>query len=194
MEQRICKCCGKLFEPSKNDKRIAFCSKECRLENRKKMGYGKKYYQEHKDRWQEKLKTEKYREKRKIYNEKRREKYKNNENFRNEIKEKVRDYYKQNPEVKMAQRLKPFGITLDEYHEMQKRQSGKCAICGAEIGDVKGNRLYIDHNHKTGKVRGLLCSSCNLGIGKFYDRIDLLQNAIKYLEEANGADIDMVRT
>ena len=63
--------------------------------------------------------------------------------------------------------MRRFGITAQDYKNMIEKQDYKCAICGSEIGDSLGNRLYVDHNHKTGKVRGLLCSECNFGIGKF---------------------------
>ena len=59
-----------------------------------------------------------------------------------------------------------------------------------EIPYRSRNKFEIDH--KTGKVRGLLCSECNFGIGKFKDNISILKKAIKYLEENDGTDIDMV--
>lgn len=88
--------------------------------------------------------------------------------------------------------MKQYGLTLDDYKELQKKQNGKCAICGAEIGNSEGDRLYVDHNHKTGKVRGILCSNCNIGIGKFHDNISLLKRAIEYLEKTDGTGSDLV--
>jgi hypothetical protein len=65
------------------------------------------------------------------------------------------------------------------YMVMLGRQGCRCAICG----DLPGKkRLAIDHNHITDKVRGLLCTRCNTAIAMFKDRIDLLKNAINYLE------------
>lgn len=192
-DKKICAFCGKEFVPSKNDERIKYCSNACYIGNRKTNGYMGKYYQENKQKWIDQMNTEEYKEKRKRYNENRRERYKNDEKYREEAKKKVRDYYKNNPEKRFAQHLKDFGITPDEYREIHEKQGGKCAICGSEIGDVMGNRLYIDHNHKTGKVRGLLCSDCNFGIGKFKDNIELMQKAIQYLEETDGTGSDMVR-
>jgi len=76
-----------------------------------------------------------------------------------------------------------FNITLDEYNEILLKQNNKCAICGKS---KNGNKVMcVDHDHNTGKIRGLLCSRCNLGIGSFTDDIDLLKKAIKYLEN-NG--------
>ena len=79
---------------------------------------------------------------------------------------------------------KNYNISLEEYDELLLNQNGKCAICGGE-GLIKKGNLCIDHCHITNKVRGLLCHSCNTGLGQFRDNIDLLNNAIKYLKE-NG--------
>jgi len=70
---------------------------------------------------------------------------------------------------------------------MLTAQGEGCAICGRKLGHKKGrsglpSRLVIDHEHKTGKIRGLLCSRCNSGIGIFEEKIELLEAAIKYLE------------
>jgi hypothetical protein len=67
---------------------------------------------------------------------------------------------------------------------MQKKQGGVCAICEKkETRKYKGKiiRLSIDHNHKTGEIRGLLCHGCNVGIGHFSDSIEFLLKAINYL-------------
>ena len=70
-----------------------------------------------------------------------------------------------------------FNITIEQYDEMFKTQNGVCAICGEKIKI----RLCIDHCHKTLKVRGLLCSHCNLGLGYFKDNLDILASATSYL-------------
>ena len=62
---------------------------------------------------------------------------------------------------------------------MKTNQNNKCLICGNE---QDGKDLAIDHCHTTNKVRGLLCNSCNLGLGCFKDNLDILASAIKYLE------------
>jgi hypothetical protein len=74
-----------------------------------------------------------------------------------------------------------YGIDLNEYHRMLLEQDGGCKICGAK--KPANNREYfcIDHCHTTGKVRGLLCNDCNVGIARFKDNCELLQNAINYL-------------
>jgi len=75
---------------------------------------------------------------------------------------------------------KKYGLTPDQYSQMLEQQGGGCAICGVT---PNGKRLAVDHCHTTGKVRGLLCSPCNTGLGVFKDNTDLLHNAVKYLEK-----------
>ncbi len=73
-------------------------------------------------------------------------------------------------------------MTVADYDELFEKQKGCCAICGTtDSGHNVTNHLLVDHDHSTGKVRGLLCSSCNLGIGKFKDDTNLLATAINYL-------------
>lgn len=77
-----------------------------------------------------------------------------------------------------------YGITADEYYEILEQQNNSCAICNStEVSNsrISSNKLFIDHCHETGKVRGLLCSKCNHGLGLFNDDEDLLQKAIDYL-------------
>jgi protein-arginine kinase activator protein McsA len=78
-----------------------------------------------------------------------------------------------------------FNLTLAEYNHIFSLQNGLCAICGKKC--KTGQRLAVDHNHKTGKIRGLLCRNCNTGIGFFSDEISLLVNAISYLKEHSDA-------
>jgi len=75
-----------------------------------------------------------------------------------------------------------FGITIFDYDEIFKKQNGVCAICGRPQSEFK-RKFSLDHCHKTLKVRGLLCSTCNSGIGFFDDDIERIENAIKYLIE-----------
>lgn len=72
-----------------------------------------------------------------------------------------------------------YGIGIDDYERMFHRQSGQCAICGKSVDGV----LHVDHDHKTGRVRGLLCFDCNSGIGKMKDDPAVLRRAATYLEE-----------
>lgn len=78
---------------------------------------------------------------------------------------------------------KNYGITLADYNKMLGSQSGRCAICGT--CDPKGRgAFHVDHCHKTTKVRGLLCSSCNTALGHFKDDPQTLERAVKYLRAA----------
>lgn len=82
-----------------------------------------------------------------------------------------------------------YGITSEEYEKLLEEQKGVCLICGRpeKVSDGKGGikKLHIDHNHTTGKVRGLLCNDCNVGLARFNEDVCILQKAILYLEENN---------
>lgn len=79
-----------------------------------------------------------------------------------------------------------FGMEPDQYHDLLDQQGGVCAIC-SQPETRKGRRyLAVDHCHTTGKIRGLLCANCNCAIGHFKDSTEILNNAIKYLEQRNG--------
>lgn len=79
-------------------------------------------------------------------------------------------------------KLKGYGLTVEEYYAILREQNGCCAICGGN--NPKQHRLAVDHDHVTGRVRGLLCHSCNSGMGKLRDSPDLLRAAILYLERS----------
>lgn len=79
-----------------------------------------------------------------------------------------------------------YGITKEQYEAMVLQQENKCAICKKEEKEKDGQRgttlnLSVDHDHKTGKVRGLLCRQCNIGIGRLQESVEVLQSAIDYL-------------
>lgn len=189
VREKVCAYCGRVFLPTKNDIRIKYCSKDCCRMDREKNHYMEQYYSANKEKWESKQRTLEYKQEK---NRKRRERYANDSAFRAKKKEEVHNYYQNNPDVRLNQRLKKFGINLNEYRRILKEQGGKCAICGSEIGDVMGNRLYVDHDHVSGKVRGLLCSKCNFGLGNFNDDIELMKKAIKYLEGSNESSGDLV--
>lgn len=75
---------------------------------------------------------------------------------------------------------KKYKITLDDYEKLYEIQGGLCDICGKQESE---RLLSIDHDHKTGKVRGLLCSNCNLGLEMFKDNTSILLKAIIYLNK-----------
>ena len=91
-------------------------------------------------------------------------------------------YHKNRPYHQNWNLKRHFGINLEDYYTLDKKQLGKCAICGGVEMYGKKKGLAVDHNHQTNKVRGLLCDPCNLGLGKFKDNPELLENAAKYLK------------
>lgn len=92
----------------------------------------------------------------------------------------------ENPRTVLSQKMKDtYGITLEEFEILEQHQGGVCAICKKPETWVRAGkvfRLSIDHHHTTSKVRGLLCKSCNSGIGYFKDDPALLRAAIQYLK------------
>ena len=73
-----------------------------------------------------------------------------------------------------------YNLTLEEYNNLLIKQNSNCAICGVNQSQLK-KPLYVDHNHTTDKVRGLLCSRCNSAIGLMDDNLDIMNKAILYL-------------
>lgn len=86
-------------------------------------------------------------------------------------------------QIKTARRIAwlkhKYSVTPGFYDKLYIEQGGFCAICG---GDNKGKTMHIDHDHITGKIRGLLCNRCNMGLGNFGDNIKSLTGAIEYLK------------
>lgn len=120
---------------------------------------------------------------------------------REQVRKKSREWYHRNKEVVLKKQkernlanpekryltnrksdLKKYGITLEQYEEMEKKQRGLCAICGKSETN-KYKKLAVDHCHKSEKVRGLLCSNCNQALGLFRDKKTLLTKAINYLQQ-----------
>jgi len=103
------------------------------------------------------------------------------------IREVNRQYREKNRQVlRDKERERRFGITRHEYAELFHNQNGVCAICfqpenATRNGKIKA--LAVDHDHTSGKIRGLLCADCNMGIGKLKENKDNFLSAIKYLHE-----------
>lgn len=95
------------------------------------------------------------------------------------------EYRRAKPEVKRKSVLSKYGITPEEYERLFLAQGGVCAVC-FEKETAKRNgvvrRLAVDHDHTTGKVRGLLCSWCNLAIGYLRDDALRAHSVMVYLE------------
>ena len=94
------------------------------------------------------------------------------------VKRKGRAWANRNPNKMRNAKIKNlYGIDNEIYAARFKAQDGACKICG----ESKTTILHIDHNHKTGQVRGLLCGNCNRGLGLFKEDIKRLETAIRYL-------------
>lgn len=87
-------------------------------------------------------------------------------------------YHSNKVRVHLRGIAKKFGISEEEYAAMMERQKGLCAICGKH---PKFRNLAADHSHVTGQNRELLCTTCNAGLGQFYDSPELLEKAAAYL-------------
>ena len=110
--------------------------------------------------------------------------------YTTENKEKVRkykkDYYYANREKCIERDRKnslkrKYNVTVEWYEAQLEKQNGKCMICGATESGGISSTLHVDHNHKTGQIRDLLCRPCNTGIGLFKENTDLLKKAIEYV-------------
>mgnify|MGYP001562051975 CR=1 FL=1 len=125
-----------------------------------------------------------WREKNEEYERVRHKKYR--EEHKEEIAAKQKEYnLRRSPESRLASwyRLR-YDLSFEDYNVILEAQGGGCAICGARVGDSLRRRLVVDHNHGTGKVRGLLCGRCNMAIGLFLDDKELLVAAVGYLSNA----------
>ena len=96
--------------------------------------------------------------------------------------ERVKIHNEQARIYQAGRKFYKYDITEDEYNDMFMAQNGKCLICGKHQSEIK-TALHIDHCHETGKVRGLLCHRCNIGIGLLEDDIENLRCAILYLNK-----------
>lgn len=86
--------------------------------------------------------------------------------------------YKKNPEVRRKSTLKrKYGISEEQAQNLVSGQAGKCEVCNFR------EARCVDHDHNTGKVRGLLCKQCNAGLGLFKDSTEWLLNAVRYLQK-----------
>jgi hypothetical protein len=106
--------------------------------------------------------------------------------------EYMKEYYDSNRQTIIERtidsfRVKTYGLTPGQYDEMVEAQNNLCAICEQPETAIMPSgfvrSLAVDHCHKTGKVRQLLCGKCNTGIGNFLDNPELLKAAISYLEK-----------
>ena len=82
--------------------------------------------------------------------------------------------------VLRSRMMRHYGLTLEEYERMVAANKGKCEVCCRP--DAKGRRLSVDHNHKTGKIRGVLCRNCNSALGMLADDPECFLRAAAYLK------------
>jgi hypothetical protein len=173
----LCKSCYQKQWRAGDIERIRSQERVHRNNNKEKINaYVREWKSEHKD--SVKVGHKKYREnnadtllsKHREYNSNNREKI----NLNNRI------YNYTHPDSKMSTHLtNRYKITKTEYDNMFSLQNGVCAICGNTGGK---KRLCVDHNHITGKIRGLLCDGCNVGIGRLKDSVSLVEKALDYLK------------
>ena len=150
----------------------------------KRIEYNRKYYQEHKEEHRQYYLE--HRDKKKEYDIKyhrehrdeiakhRKKRYEEN---KYKVLEQMKKWYEANKDkVLEYQRIKKYGVSHDDYVKMCQKQNYLCLICGN-----KPKILHCDHDHKSKKIRGLLCQNCNRGLGMFHDDVSVLENAISYL-------------
>ena len=77
-----------------------------------------------------------------------------------------------------------YGMTLEEYNSKREKQNNRCAICKG----TSTHHLVVDHDHESGAIRDLLCSECNLGLGKFRDNALILEAALVYLNKHSKSE------
>ncbi len=174
---KICKIHGELTIDQTRKDGNKFRCKECRMEN------NKKHYDANREKRIETSRNWAKNNRDRVNAWERADRAKDPEKYR--IRE--RHYKKQNwRKLSVHESLRKLGLKNEDFIILNESQNNKCAICFKEEtrigrgGEV--SRLAIDHCHKTGKIRALLCHGCNTGIGKFKDDVVLLKAAIKYLK------------
>ena len=108
--------------------------------------------------------------------------------WREENVERVKRYNQENKDKKLDWYYrKTYNISLEQFNDMLLSQNNKCAVCLLEETAIdkrtgKIRRLHVDHCHKTGKVRGLLCTKCNIALGYLSDSLEIAQLMVRYIE------------
>lgn len=131
-------------------------------------------------------------EEKKKYNADRQREYRKKNVF--SVRARERKYYENNRDKFNARRIRyksiskncylkrTYGMTLEQYNRLLHEQLSRCAICGSDNPkSFKNVSFHVDHDHITGKVRGLLCSNCNMALGLLKDDISILSKTIIYL-------------
>lgn len=105
-----------------------------------------------------------------------------NLSWRDKNRDKIKEYNRKNHRKRQ---LSQYGLTPEDYSTILESQGGGCAICGCP--PPADRCLAVDHCHKTGKVRGILCGSCNRGLGLFKDDVVKMKKAVEYLEHFSNS-------
>ena len=103
-----------------------------------------------------------------------------------EARRKTNAAYRARPEIRRNTRdyllQRKYGISSGEYDALLKKQKGVCGICGLDRKDSRGREMPVDHDHVTGRVRGILCDHCNRILGLLKDDPAVLRAAVAYLK------------
>jgi len=150
-----------------NKEKLRLQDIEYRERNKEKIKeYRKKYYQENKEKIS--VVTKKYA-------------LKNREKLNLISKKWNKEHPQRRKELARKSWLKQYGLSLEEYNTLLENQNNQCCICGNVAKENK--YLAVDHDHITGRVRGLLCETCNVGLGSLKDSVEILYAAIEYLSK-----------
>jgi len=148
----------------KNKEKIKLQQQEYKNKNKEKIKeYQQQYYFDNKERIKE-CPSNSPEERKKVYKK-----------YRRNNQDKIKDY----------KLRKKYGISLEDYNKIFNDQNSCCMICKTHQDELN-KKLVVDHNHNTGKVRGLLCDKCNRGLGQFNDEIEIIRQALDYLSTYIG--------
>lgn len=129
-------------------------------------------------------------------------KYKENhkkeiQNYNKKHRKVLRDYYNSykrkwrsnNKNKTKNEKLKKYNLTIEDFYNLLKIQKNRCGICKKKFNNSYSSFPCVDHNHKTGTIRGILCRNCNSGVGGLHDDIEIISNALKWVKKKNTVNI-----
>jgi hypothetical protein len=181
---RVCKRCNEEFESKSKNK--LYCGSRV-----DRTGCAYSLYRKSKDKWTDDNRDKKNEGTRRYHKENKDkcDEYAKSyaKNHREQVNQKAHRWHFNNIEKSRSMKInyelkRKYGITTKEKNEMIERQDYKCLICELDFREMSRNNVCTDHCHKTGIIRGILCTKCNNGLGCYDDDIKKLSNAIKYLE------------
>ena len=144
---------------------------------------------EHRKQWRENNKEKKKEQSATYYKNNKEKVREDNKCYLKNNPEKPKEYSNRyrmkNPEKLKEERLKRnHGLTMEEYNQLIQLQNNRCVICTEEF-NTKDRRACVDHNHKTGKIREILCNQCNSALGFLKENIATMQSMIEYVQKHN---------